>query len=209
MAAKFLNVGDTYNGFRDVVTGEYTDSEFAIAWKQADVLAACANGGEFVGDFEDPRLVQSDFGSQERVYLDEKVSFSDPNPPVVRDVLHGYSFVPAPDKVVRCWYCNEDFYFTQFVTLAPQAKDQEANERAFCMEMLLHYSEHRDAGDLPYVTTYFPGKEIVTPSGKVYTKPGVVRTWRVGGKLVGPSANWYDPTLTHSEAIASDFAMTD
>lgn len=191
MAVKFLNVGDDYAGYRDVVTGEYTDSPVATAWNQAQMIEACANGGEFVGYVDDPRLVADYVGCLSEQYLDRRndVYLNDvltsKSGVVAEDpqyaTLYGYTLVPAASRTVRCWYCNEDFSYREFAN-----SSRNAGEEAFVTEMLVHYSSHRAAGDLPFVTTYFPGREIRRPNGTVVaTKPGVVRTWRINGKLVG------------------------
>lgn len=152
--------------------------------------------------------------SEERDFTTEPevTGFRMPTEPPVRNLLHGYSLVPAAGKVVRCWYCNFDFSFEEFCSLvrdslAPWLSEEEY-QRAFCMEMLFHYQAHRDSNDLPFVTTYFPGQTIKRPDGSIAAhKPGVVRTWKVSGNLLGPSKSWYDPTLRFDESIAADYHM--
>lgn len=138
-------------------------------------------------------------------YLDDIKGFTLAKDPVEKDVLFGYTMVPAVgDRIVRCWYCaNTEFSYREFMKYAPQAYEQERMERAFCYAMLEHYQEHRDANDLPYVTTYFPGRTIYRPNGEVAaSKPGVIRTWQIKGGLLGPSQKWFDPTQ-RQESIAA------
>lgn len=172
----------------------------------------------FVADWridEDPRLITTYVECQSVTmmdrandeYLNEVTSFIMPKDPVVKDVLFGYDSLPTVgDRLVRCWYCKPTdslFSYEEFKALVPQAYDEERCERAFCYAMLEHFQTHQDSGDLPYVTTFFPGKTVYRPDGSVAAeRPGVVRTWKINGALIGPSAKWFDPTQ-RADSIAA------
>ena len=155
----------------------------------------------FVPDWkvdEDPRLVTSYIATAEDRDNDRESHY-------VADVLtsksgivpedkqyanvYGYDLVPYPGThVVRCWYCQEEVSYRE---VAVQGVSERKNMERFVTEMLLHYSEHRAADDKPFVTTYFPGKTIYRPTGEVAAvKPGVVRTWRIKGALLGAYNSW-------------------
>lgn len=153
---------------------------------------------EFIPDWRvdnDPRLVADYVGCLSEQYLDRNNdvylddvktcnSGSRKNEDKSYAGHYGYDVVPAPAHIVRCWYCPptsaEVTYVRDYF-----GKDEASAQQGFVTAMLVHYYEHRSNGDLPYVTTYFPGKEIRRPNGTlVANKPGVVRTWRINGKLV-------------------------
>lgn len=110
--------------------------------------------------------------------------------------LVGYTLVPAAGKIVRCWYCDEEFSYREF---SHADGHTTAGYKAFVLAMLVHYSEHKAADDKPMVTTYFPGKRIVRPDGSVAAeKPGVVRTWRINGGLLGA---YEKPVLSYEQQV--------
>lgn len=150
---------------------------------------------EFVPDWRvdnDPRLVAEYVGCLSERYLDRRndvyeadVTTSNSGSRKNEDKQYaghyGYDVVPAAGHIVRCWYCNEEFTFYRDWF----GKEDASAKQGFVVAMLVHYYEHRSNGDLPYVTTYFPGKTIRRPNGSVVAeKPGVVRTWRINGKLL-------------------------
>lgn len=175
------------------VKGEITDLPYSLvapAWMETDdtltanyVECLSERYADRRNDVYEDDLVTSNSGSrrnEEKQYAGH----------------YGYDVVPAPGHIVRCWYCNEEFTFFRDWF----GKDDASAKQGFVVAMLVHYYEHRSNGDLPYVTTYFPGRAITTPSGKVYTKPGVVRTWRINGKLLGSPAKSH-PKCDHEDLV--------
>lgn len=80
--------------------------------------------------------------------------------------------------VVRCWYCNTVFDF---------AISTRWTMEQFVTEMLVHYSEHRAANDLPWVRTYIK-VGVRRPDGSVVVIPEnarrVTKPWQVKGALI-------------------------
>lgn len=80
--------------------------------------------------------------------------------------------------VVRCWYCDTVFDF---------AISSRWTMEDFVTEMLVHYSEHKSANDLPWVRTYIK-VGVRRPDGSVVVIPEnarrITKPWQVKGGLI-------------------------
>lgn len=183
------------------------------------------NDPRLVAEYAAQTLTEQYMDRRNDEYMDDVRGFSMPKDEPNKDVLFGYDLYHVDnDKRVLCWYCEASlFSYKEFAPLCPQAYDEERTQRAFCYAMLEHFQEHRDANDLPYVTTIFPGKVITRPGGEcslrrtapsdidgygrlcecdltpdgqciAARKPDVTRRWKINGNLLGPSAKWFDPS---------------
>lgn len=126
------------------------------------------------------------------VAFDDKPEWVEPKVPVYGDAF-GYTRVPGPDFVVRCWFCNHQFSYERDYVRNEQG---DAVKERFVAAMQAHLAECRNENVVPYVTTYFPpsqGRTVLRPDGSVAAQmpgtPGVVRTWRIKGGLLGAPAS--------------------
>lgn len=103
-------------------------------------------------------------------YVRDALTSADPTPLPDHDEFAGYTRLPYPGVAHVCWYCNE-----QIVCLW----NEWEGRKVYVAALLTHLMEHRANADEPFITSYFPGKDIVRPDGSVAAKrPGVLRVWQ-------------------------------